>query len=82
MKKIKNVNSCINPLLPICLTDCFTEAEEIAKITFSLNDVIKLINILPDELKKYIQENFKSFVLDGQYDAETQTLTLFTREEN
>lgn len=82
MKQIKTINSCINPLLPICLTDCFTEAEEIAKITFSLNDVIKLINILPDELKKYIQENFKSFVLDGQYDAETQTLTLFTREDN
>lgn len=81
MKKIKNVNSCVNPLLPICLTDCFTEAEEIAKITFSLNDVIKLINILPDELKKYIQENFKSYILGAMYDEGTETLTLYIKEE-
>lgn len=81
-KDIKYLPNCIKPLLPVCLDNCFTEAEQISKINYAVNCIIHDVNVLPEILKKYIQENFKSFVLDGQYDAETQTLTLFTREDN
>ena len=40
-KDIKYLTGCIKPLLPICLDNCFTEAEQIAKLTCGINQLIE-----------------------------------------
>lgn len=80
-KDIKYLAGCIKPLLPVCLDNCFTEAEQISKINYAVNCIIHDVNVLPEILKKYIQENFKSYILGAMYDEGTETLTLYIKEE-
>lgn len=80
-KDIKYLPNCIKPLLPVCLDNCFTEAEQIAKINYAVNCIIHDVNDLPEILKKYIQENFKSYILGAMYNPENETLTLYIKEE-
>lgn len=80
-KDIKYLPNCIKPLLPVCLDNCFTEVEQISKINYAVNCIIHDVNVLPEILKKYIQENFKSYILGAMYDEGTETLTLYIKEE-
>lgn len=65
-KDIKYLEDCIKPLLPICLDHCFTEAEQIAKLTCAVNDLIKNDEYFNEILKQFLDEfdtNLETVVL-------------------
>lgn len=80
--KLKKVTcGCFQNSIPSVFNPALTYDEEVRKLCYAVNEIINYIDALPDELKEYIQENFHSFVLDAMYNEETETLTLFLKEE-
>lgn len=55
-KDIKYLTGCIKPLLPICLDNCFTEAEQIAKLTCGINELIANDNYFKETLDTFLSQ--------------------------
>lgn len=55
-KDIKYLTGCIKPLLPICLDNCFTEAEQIAKLTCAVNELIENDNYFKETLDNFLSQ--------------------------
>ena len=55
-KDIKYLSNCIKPLLPICLDNCFTEAEQIAKLTCAVNELIANDNYFKETLDTFLSQ--------------------------
>lgn len=55
-KDIKYLTNCIKPLLPICLDNCFTEAEQIAKLTCAVNELIANDNYFKEALDTFLSQ--------------------------
>lgn len=55
-KDIKYLGECIKPLLPICLDNCFTEAEQIAKLTCGINELIANDNYFKETLDTFLSQ--------------------------
>lgn len=55
-KDIKYLSNCIKPLLPICLDNCFTEAEQIAKLTCAVNELIANDNYFKEALDTFLSQ--------------------------
>lgn len=62
-KQISYLKNCIKPLLAVCLDGCFTEAEQIGKLTCAVNQLISNTSILSDldgEINKVITDMVKN----------------------
>lgn len=66
-KQLQYLKNCIKPLLPICLDGCFTEAEQIGKLTCAVNQLISNDNYLKnivDNLETTVESTVEG-ILDG-----------------
>lgn len=73
-KQLQYLKNCIKPLLPVCLDGCFTEAEQIGKLTCAVNQLISNTSVLSD-LDGEISSVIKSMVESGELDAITSAIT-------
>lgn len=74
-KQLQYLKNCIKPLLPVCLDGCFTEAEQIGKLTCTVNQLISNTSILSD-LDGEISSVIKNMVESGELDAITSAITV------
>lgn len=73
-KQLQYLKNCIKPLLPICLDGCFTEAEQIGKLTCAVNQLISITSVLSD-LDGEISNVIKNMVESGELDTITSAIT-------
>lgn len=63
--------------------DSITNWETIEKIGNKTNEIIAFINtILEQKLSEYINAKFNDMVIDSMYEAQTETLVLYLRQNS
>lgn len=87
--QIKNTSICPIPNLK-CITefpfldntfDAVTELEILQKLGCKTNEIINFLNnILEQKLVEYIDKRFNDIMIDAMYDAETETLILYIKD--
>lgn len=76
---------CLNTNFPFIeeTFDSLTLLEILKKINCKLNEVIVFIDsVLEQEMNDYINNMFNNMMLDTMYEAETETLILYLKNEN
>lgn len=64
-------------ILPLVFDDSISYYEFIAKLTYTVNQLISLINTDIDEnIKNYINETFDKIMMSAIYDESTETIIL------
>lgn len=71
-KQLQYLKNCIKPLLPICLDGCFTEAEQIGKLTCAVNQLInndaylkQIVDDLGGSIENTVTEILNGWKADG-----------------
>lgn len=73
-KQLQYLKNCIKPLLPVCLDGCFTEAEQIGKLTCAVNQLISNTSVLSD-LDGEINKVITDMVKNGELSEITSAIT-------
>lgn len=84
MERINKPCMCYtSKVIPLAFDESMSYYEQICRLTEKMNELISFANNeLTERLKEYIDENFSNMMIDTMYDAETETLILYLREES